>query len=607
MAGRIISVVVVGLGAGLLGPPALAADVPPNPNPGAASAPGPGSTTGPATNAPASPYLSENQRILDAWAQANGMPPPAMIAQADGSTRLDWQLEAATEAYGNRVRTNGDAQLNTPMQDGAKARQGLGFALRSAEASGDVNFMQGALLATNDRALLRNYSNQVTSFQVGRTTGQYQVLAGDVAANYSPLSSNLGLRGVMGQLKLGGLSFSTHMGTVAESWDALTNRSTLTGLPARSTYLRDVAGLKLDYETTPGFHVFATSQAYADRSGSLGGTAGGNGSGFALKAAETQSSTAGVAYQGADWQATLESGSSRFGNKGESKVGGNATLFNAAYRMGDVTWRAGRNDIGTRFVSLAAAAAPGIEESYLGADWQASPILMLGMDGRRGANRVAATEFSDAARSPFRAFNSRAALNLQSVVPGLMLQLQDSRARNEDPQGAVRNMDSTNLGLAYSAPAWNGTLGYARTQARDAASPSFDSNSDAWQFAIGKQIMSDPQTSVPWMLSLAFTGNWQVQHILATAQQTRSRNAGFTLGGRHQKWGGFNLALMSGDVMQPNGGPMLRQTMLQSDATYPVTPNADLRFYWRHTVRNSGSDSLRTTERSGGANLNLRF
>jgi hypothetical protein len=545
-----------------------------------------------------------NQAALQLWAQSVGAEPPAVVKQPDGTTRLTWQLQTTTDAYGNNVNTAGNPTVNSPLQTGDRHKTALAFGLK-AEGEGGATFMQSAVLASNDRAVLSKYNNQVTTFQVGRQTGTYQALAGDVAANYSPLSSNLGLRGVMGQVKIDRLSFAAHMGTVAESWEAIANRDPLNNLPARPSFLRDVFGVKLDYEAIPGLRFFATTQGFNDRPGSVS-TA--NGIAPAIKAAETTSSTVGAIWQLGDLQLTAETGTSKFGLQDENKRDGDGTVLAATLRKGAWQWRAGYNDISPTFVSLAAAAAPGVNEGYVGFDWQTTPTITLGLELRTGSNRTAETEITPSTKSPFDAVGVRAAINLNDVMQGLSAQMQDMRSRNETPFGQTRKQGTTNLGVNLSRQGWNTMMGFSRTDVKDAANPAGDSVTNALQLGAARQWMGNPNMGgAAWSASLAANVNVQRQRISLSGQETESRNLGLNFVWQHPEWGTVNLGAQGGSMSQPMGGPDLKQYAYQADATYPLTKTAALKAYWRRTERNSGSESLKTVERLGGANFVLNF
>ncbi len=92
---------------------------------------------------------------------------------------------------------------------------------------------------------------------------------GDVVAAFSGLGSNLGLRGTLGTKELGALTLTGFAGVVAESWEALNNRSALDGLAPRTRYIRDVLGAKAEYKISDTLTGFMTLQNYHDRLGSV--------------------------------------------------------------------------------------------------------------------------------------------------------------------------------------------------------------------------------------------------------------------------------------------------------------------------------------------------
>ena len=547
---------------------------------------------------------ADNQSVLQDWAQSTGSAAPALV-QADGGSRLEWQVQAQSEAYDTRVDTPaggapGAAALLSPYQAGGHSKHAAAFNVRSSDADGGALFLQSALLATNDRAVLSKYGSQVSSFQLGGSTGSLQWLAGDVAAAYSPLGSNLGLRGLYGQLKVGAITLTSHAGTVAESWEALTKRDPLNNLPLRNSYLRDVHGAKVELEAAPGWRLFVTTQAYEDRADSLPQAPMG------LLPAQARSHTVGATYQGEAWLATLETGVSRFAHEGEAARGDHATLASATLRSGAFTWRAGFNDIGALYAAVGAAAAPGVQEGFVGVDWQASPTLTLGADARRGAQRTAATAITDATRAPFDALGLRGSLNLNDWLPGLALQWQDMHSRQDNPQAGRRDTRQTQLSMSLSRGAWNLMGGLSDALADDSLQPAADSRARGWQASVGRSFSGDPQ-GLAWNAMLQLMANGQQQRLAATGQAVRLLNGGLSVSAQHARWGSLALSVQGGTMTPPDGSATLKQRAFQLDASYPLTRAAALKAYWRYTERNAGSATVHSEEQVGGMHLGLTF
>ena len=82
---------------------------------------------------------------------------------------------------------------------------------------------------------------------------------GDVAPNFSSLSSALGLRGLLGQRQFSGVTASGFTGLIAESWEALDNK-----VP-RTQYLKDVHGLKLEKKWGASLITYLTTQSSSER------------------------------------------------------------------------------------------------------------------------------------------------------------------------------------------------------------------------------------------------------------------------------------------------------------------------------------------------------
>jgi hypothetical protein len=564
-----------------------------------------------------------NQAILDAWKAAGGVVPELKKDAAENTSKLDWSGSAISfDLYRQDVTTGTPGNINTPLatQDVHKTQGSL--AVRRTEPNGDMMLLQAAMLASNSRAVLSKYTSQISTFQLGRTTTNYQVAAGDVTASFSPLGSSIGLRGLTGQVKLGKATLSAHAGTIAESWEAMFKRSTLDNSPTRNTYLRDVFGVKAEYAITPEFTAFVTSQAFDDRDSSLQlqKDALGNTVAPFLKAAKTNSNTVGLTVKRNALQLTTEVANSRFEQTDQSRRSANAFVVDGTYQinLGDlpgqkvINTRFGYHKVRNGFVTLGGAAQPGVEDFYVGADWPINQVVTWGTEVRTAKQLQEQTNFSPAATRRSNALTNRLNFNLQQWVQGLSFALSDNYVTNRDSSqvnSGKRLQDTWNANVNYSVAGWNlGTnIGWGKVESL--ANAFEDSKMRSVMANAGRTFMLTEATNgrMPTTLGLNFNLGEQRQKVVNLGTETKTNQLGMNLNGSlYGKWTA-NFSLNFSDTTQTVPGPKLKQKNYNFDLSYAFTPQANLRGYWRQSHRNQGSALLDAKEEVAGVNFNMAF
>jgi hypothetical protein len=558
-----------------------------------------------------------NDEALRAFAAQAGTQAPQLTRGADGETKLEWRGGISLDAYRNDITPPpGSGQVATPLNTGSFARLVFNTDIRLVEPGNITNFMQGTLTATNDRAVLSRYPNQIGTLQLGRTTQQYVATAGDLTANYSGLSSSLGLRGLSLTQKLGALTLSGHAGVVSESWEALMNRKPLDGGPARNQFIRNVHGVKGEYAVFPALKIYTTFQGFNDRETSLPIER------ITIPAAQTRSWTSGFIYQEGNGSLAAELAESRFRRDGQSLQNGRGWVVDGTYRLGAVTLRGGWHDITPEFVSLAQSVPPGIEEGYAGADWTAASWLTLGGDYRDSKTRFAAPFMPMTPNDPFsafpppltpaptqaRGFNSRANINFGSNWPGWNLSLQDAQTENIDSQGNKGRGRNSTASLSFSIKSWNGSATFGTGFNKNLAFPQSDSRMENAQLQVGRNwTLTDVAGAPTWSFILSTMAGQQVQTLTATGTETRGTSFGLNFGAQHQRYGQLNAQWSDAVMTQPNGGPDLTTRTFQLDLTYPITPQHSVKGYLRNVRRNMGDANLETSERLAGMQFNLTW
>lgn len=528
-----------------------------------------------ASNAPS------NQQILDIWQNLSGAS-GQVASQNNGETRLEWSGTASVDIYHHQVR---EAALAAPGTTSALRSGGFfrGIAqadVRALQSDERTTYLQGAILATDDRSVLSRYQRQITTLQFGQVAPGYQFVGGDIVAQHSTLGASLGLRGVYGALQVGDGVFSAFAGTVADSWEALMKQTPIDGLPARvQRYLRDTWGMKFEQPLSGEWRAFATLQGYDDRDSSVAPNYVG------VLPARAHSLTAGAQWQRDNTQVHLELGASRFNETGLSPRHGQAWIIDATHRGDATQWRAGYHLVDAYYASPAQSIAPGLREAYAGVDWQASSAWLLSAEWRDTTRRTApvyyvpgvgelipaSTLLAAATRSTGTTLSTRAQWTPGEALPGWSFQAQQMSTRGRDVVQQRTVNDTWLLGANYAGTVWNGGLQYSHARLRNGGGSATLANStdtDGIQLFIGRLWAEAVDDRAPhWNVTTQLFVGAQRQTFTGIAGDVPSYTLGWRLNGEwSQRWK-WNLHWQT-DWIEPYSGPNLRAHQAQFDATY---------------------------------------
>lgn len=540
--------------------------------------------------------LAPNDQVIQSWQQSNmGGSSPALKREEDGSTRLEWKIGGTLDVYTNNVQSAGGF-VNSPLGTGTFFRNSFSSDLRAVRRDNVVDYFQLGMTQSEDRSVLSQGRYQVNNMQLGRAGEGYMVALGDIAPNFSSLSSSLGARGLYGQRRFDDVTVYGFTGIVAESWETLDNH-----VP-RNQYLKDVHGVKLEKAFGPALSAYVTSQAFSERepSGKLAQP-------LFMPRGKSQSMSGGFQYQQDQFTITGETAGSQFEDGGNADRSGGAGILDASWRGESVGLRAGYHDITNGFTSLSLAAQAGVREAYTGVDWTAASWLTLSTDLRRSRSTTLPTVWVESTHIDTDSAALRATINFGADHPGWALGLQQAVANSVNSAGqAARNRDFSST-LNYSTPAWNAGVGFGRGKVVSEVYPAGDSLNDNWSFNIGRTF-SDAQTDRPqtWSFSTSFSATAQTQRLIAGGQ-TANTNYTVSLTGQRAGWGTFSFILMDGATTQPMGGPNLRLRGLQFEAVYPLQGQSSVKFYVRNTHRNIDDPVLSSREDIAGVQLTYSF
>ncbi len=546
--------------------------------------------TGASAAAADNTVLASNQQALQLWAQASGAPAPAVEQTADGGTKLEWRANVSYDLYSRSVS---GGQVLTPFSNGTFNRLQLQSDLRSTTPGNDLNWFLFGATVSDDRSAL-TAGKVINTLQAGRTGQGYRVAFGDVPVNYSTLGTNLGLRGILGQRYFGSTLVSGAAGVVAESWEALNERS------RRHTLLRDVYAMKVEHPLSEATGVYATAQSYSDQRDSLTpGTAAAAGAG-------ATSATVGFTHRNGGFSLNAEGGTSRLSQDTQSRKSDNAVIVDGGWQGSSFGLRAGHHDLGRNYSSSSGQAIGGLRETYTNATWAAQPWLTFNADVRTSDNNrpppppqptvtaggiVPATPSSTATPAPAPAISAGTKTDSGTVsasitftqLPGSSLQLSHGESSSRNDLAGSTHTRTSGANLQYSGAAWSAGTGIQINGLTYAAQPASNSETTALNFNLGRQWSDAAAGGTPtWQVALNLMANRQRQEFDTGSTST---NLSYTtsLGAQSVGLGQLNASWTTGRINDPVSGARYTLNTYQIDAGRPVFKTGSLKLYARRT------------------------
>ena len=561
----------------------------------AAPAPAPGAFGAPAAPGTGNVKVSPNDQVLQTWQQNNlGGATPALLQEGDGTTRLDWHGGVTVDEYNNDIQSANGA-TNTPLQSGSFYKAVVNNDLRVIRPDGTVDYVQLGVTGSNDRAVLSQNPYQVNNLQVGRATTDYRVALGDIAPNFSSLGSALGVRGLYAQRQFGDMTIHGFAGQVAESWEVLSNT-----VPANQ-YIKDVQGVKIEKAFGTNLKTYFTAQTYSEREAPTMAQQ------ISAAPGISHSVSAGFQYQQGQFGLTGETASSSFTDDGTNDRVGHANIIDTTWRGETTALRAGYHHIDAEYTSLSLAAMPGVQETYVGGDWVATPWITLSTDLRKSKNSTLATVYADSTSMTTDSATLRAMMNFGVEHPGWGLTLQRVDAQTTDALDQVSRHSDSSATLNYTTADLMAALGYGIGRVTSETYSTNDSETENWSLNLGKTFSNlQPDAPATWSASVNFMATSQAQRMIVSGGSSNNTNYTLTLTGQVVGWGSLNMMLTDGLTTQPTGAPGLRIRGVQLDGTYALQ-RGSFKLYLRKTQRNVDDPLLFSAENVLGVQLLLNF
>ena len=537
-----------------------------------------------------------NDQVIQSWQQSNpGGAGPALKRVEDGSTQIDWTGGVAVDVYNNNI-WSAAGPTNTSQATGTFFKNSFTSDLRVIQKNKTVNYFQLGATQSNDLSVLSQSRYQINNLQLGRSGEGYLFMLGDVAPNFSSLSTALGLRGMFGQRQFNDITVYGFTGLVAESWEALDNK-----VP-RTQYLKDVHGIKVEKMFGTSLKTYLTTQSSSEREpttvmAQMPTAARG----------KSRSLTGGFQYQKDQFSVTGETAGSSYEDDGTSDRQGRAMVVDANWRGDGISFRGGYHDISTGYTSLSASAQPGVREAYAGTEWTAASWITVGSDLRRSRQSTRAVSGFESTFVDTYALSTRASVNFGPNYPGWTVAMQQAVSQSiNSAEQRSKNSDFSSV-LNYVSSTWNSGISIGNGKVVSEVSPGSDSFNDAWSFNLGRNFSNAlPDLAASWNAAIKFTAGAQTQRLMAGGQTT---NTSHTLAfiAKRAGWGSVNFLVTAGETTQPNGNANLRLRAFQLDATYNITPKNTLKIYVRNSHRNIDDALLASKENVAGLQVNINF
>lgn len=517
--------------------------------------------------------LADNSQVLESWQQGGGAA-PTLVQQPDGGTTIQWAAGVSLDAYRNNV--SGGSTV-TPLREGNFYKATVQGDLRSTQPTGDMRYLQFSMTGTNDQAVLSHASGtQIGSLQMGMAGSGYLLALGDVAAGFSTLGTNVGLRGLLAQKQLGQSVISATAGVMAESWESLAD------VVDRTRYVRNVYAAKFETPMWETGKVYVTAQGYNDSESDLANGA------TMLAPASARLATAGFAYQKDQLTLQGEAGFSRWEESGREEESDRAYILDASWMFQSASLRAGHHDIGKYYSSLAAQGGNGVKETYLNGNWMAADWLNLTADLRRSENALAGVAVITVPPTPpsanatqTDAFTTGAVITFGPDHPGWSLLLNHAQSLGENSGGDANRNRNYGATVSYADQNWNGNLGYMHGSVENSSAPASNADTDTWQFNIGRNLMDMTVQGAPaWTLATNLGVSRQEQELDSGGGPATTRwQVG--LSGQKTGWGMLMASYMDGRTTGQATGGDIRQKSWQLEATHPLKGQNAIKLYWR--------------------------
>lgn len=543
--------------------------------------------------APGLPDSASDAEVIAAWEAANpGAPVPSLRDGGPQGVRIEWKGSASADRYSNHI-TSASGQAGTPLVTGQHFKATFSGDLRAIRPGGTMDYLQFATTHSNDPAVLPRKPYQTGTLQLGRSAADYVLALGDVAPHFSTLSSSLGVRGLLGQTRLGPLSVNAYAGQVAESWEALLERD------LRTQPTRSVRGLKLEYPLGTSTKAYVTSQSYTTGSLSSPGLA------FSGDTAG-RSHSAGFVYKGPTLTVAGETALSSSDDALSGERSARATVVDGTWQKDKITVRAGVHDVDPGFSSLSLSVRPGIQEAYVSAEWAVSALASLGGDFRKSRQTTLGTPYAAAIESETDAATAGINFNFGPDWPGWSASVQQlhSVARAADNQRQLNQ--STNLALNYASPSFSLNLGFGRGRVTNSNAPEYDADSEVLTWAVRRMFASGASAVGSWAGSIGWNGKAQIQ-TPANGTGLKSGDTALQLSLERSGFGSVSVLASSGILTPAPGSPSARSSGFQLEAVYLPSRSSSVKVYWRHMRLNANYSTLAVLERTTGIQLTANF
>ena len=266
--------------------------------------------------------------------------------------------------------------------------------------------------------------------------------------------------------------------------------------------------------------------------------------------------------------------------------------------------KTGYHNLDPGFATLSAAAIPGVEEVYGGANWVAKKWMTLGVDANTSKNKTLALPFTPSQTTETHAQTARANFKLHPETPdwSFSLQKNNSETTSTANPGTSKNVQSS-AGVRYDSPVWAAALNYLVGELRNEMSPTLDSDTTNWQFNLSRPF----KNFTDWNISAVLSYGVQDQHLLTSSSSTVTTTRSLTVSGEHPDVVSFSATISDGTTSRPDGLSDLDVLSKQLDVSHPFSKTSLAKLFYRTTESNLSDPLLGVEEQTTGIEYTYAF
>lgn len=535
-----------------------------------------------------------DEEILREWQQAGGEVPLEFNQKAESANtdesinepRWKHQSSSAVQAY---TRTAEGANLTNPHNDGQfykiERADNLKYELSADESLFiDTKFTYGEDRAHQKVNLLIN--NVLLSYK----SKWFQFDVGDVATDFSSLSTSVAHRGAQIQVDNSLIQIRLATGTIVPSWHELTNQQ------LRTQYLRQLTAGALEFKLYKGLLFYITQQSASDVETSFTPV----GSSFANSSI---SSSFGFDYKNSWLQFEIEAAESKLKQLNTTDKKDTAYVADLSLNSEFTTSKLGVHYYGPYFSTPSGKVVSGLAEQYANLSFRKPYSFNSQIEFRKTENLL--VNLIDEKRStPTNSYSAGIGyefkndwrVNLNAAQSKTDLEASKRSLNSMQSMSVYRNQENLNLSLSFS-----------QSYYRNDYSSASDSKTDSATLVINPVLGKSNEDAGKVFYDFNFSTRMQNQKFESTSLENKNLGNGLSIrSGVNNSWD-LQLSYYS-SVFDSTTGAELKSNSTQLDYnTSFFNKQLKTRLYFINEVNNSGNVALENKTQTFGFHVLMPY